>query len=172
MEYTTLYKSESFGMDDGFGIKIEVAATNELPDLKSWDIRTATDKAQKMISDEIQAAIKAENPKTAQVIEENKKLTQLFPDPIYIEEIPNGYCSDWCCRQIPWFIVTTVVGRIKIGWRKRVISIDWSSTRDTKNCDELFINEDVTKGFKFIHAWSLDDAKRYIETILKNTTRG
>jgi hypothetical protein len=90
----------------------------------------------------------------------------LFPAPIYVEEIPNGYCSDACCKHLPWFIVTTSVGRIKIGWRKRVINIDWSDTVCTKTGTELFPNDDVTKGGRYIHAWKVEDAKRYIDTVI------
>ena len=89
-------------------------------------------------------------------------------NPIYIEEIPNGYCNRACCRHLPWFIVTTTVGRIKIGWRKRVIEIDWSDTKGTAEAETLFAAEDVTKGTRYIHAWSVEKAKSYVAAIMSS----
>ena len=167
LDYQTLHESKSLTYIGAFGIRVEVAAT-KLPDLDTKAIRIATDKATKLISDEIQAAIKANDSKTPSEISKNKMLTDLFPDPIFIEEIPNGYCSDWCCRHLPWFVVTTKVGRIKIGWRKSVISIDWSETRNTKTSDELFKDEEVTMGERYIHAYGIKNAERYVNCILEN----
>ena len=39
--------------------------------------------------------------------------------------IPNEYCSGGCCSHRPWFLFDTPYGKIKIGWRKRVISISF-----------------------------------------------
>jgi hypothetical protein len=94
------------------------------------------------------------------------ELVALFDNPDEVEEIPNGYCNQWCCRHLPWFVVTTPVGKIKLGWRKRVISIDWTSTLVEATAEELFPNEKVTKSLRLIHAWGIDDARRYIQTIL------
>ena len=85
---------------------------------------------------------------------------------IYVEEIPNGYCNRYCCKHLPWFVVTTKVGRITIGWRKRVINIDWEGSAITKKANELFPQEDVTKGDKLIHAWGYEKAKEYIGVLL------
>lgn len=167
MEYVTLHKVESYGNRGGFGLEIKVAA-DHLPDLKQDSIKHSTYKAVRIIESEVQAAIIQNDPKTSDRVTENRKLIQLFPEPIFVEEIPNQYCSDWCCRHLPWFVVTTVVGRFTIGWRKRVINIDWSETVGTQDTQVLFSNEDVTKGDKYIHAWSLEDAKKYIECILEN----
>lgn len=66
--------------------------------------------------------------------------------------------------------MTTVIGRFKIGWRKRVISIDWTETRNTKSGIVLFKDESTTTGERYIHAWSLDKAKQYIKTIFDTAT--
>ncbi len=98
-----------------------------------------------------------------------KKLVDCFPDqPIHVKEISNGYCSEYCCVNIPWLVVTTSRGPITIGWRKRVISIDWSQL-DTLRwpADELFPNEDVTKHDHLIHAYGYEKATEYLGTILK-----
>lgn len=73
--------------------------------------------------------------------------------------IPNEYCS--CDRCPPWFRVQTIYGDIKMGWRKRVINIEW----DFKVPMELFKAEDVTKWESGIHAWGYDAAKKYLESL-------
>jgi hypothetical protein len=165
MEYKQLCASESYCSIGGFGLKILVAADN-LPNLDQDTIRHAVYEAGDKILSEIKAIIKQNDPETANEIKENRNIVKLFPEPVFVEEIPNVYCSSWCCRHLPWFVVTTLVGRIKIGWRKRVINIDWSETVGTESSDDLFADEDVTKGNKYIHAWSIEKARQYIETII------
>lgn len=165
-DYKTLHESESYGTDGQFALKIQVAAT-KLPDLKSKEIRMAVYKAQELISSVVRGEIKKADPKTAIATLNNRRLVDdVFDGPIFVEEIPNGYCKDWCCQHLPWFVVTTCVGRFAIGWRKRVISIDWSETVGTASYDTLFPNEDTTKGTSYIHAWSIEDAKRYVDEIV------
>ncbi|HAR43489.1 MAG TPA: hypothetical protein DCS07_12795 [Bdellovibrionales bacterium] len=171
LEYKELYMSESFGSYGGFGIKILVAATR-MPDLRNDAICSAAYKAAGIVSSEVQGAALSLNEEAQErARQEREQLLGLFSGRIFVEELPNGYCSDWCCRHLPWFVVTTEVGRFKIGWRKRVINIDWSETVGTKTAEELFPSEDVTKWEQSIHAWSLDDAKRYIEKIVASAER-
>ena len=61
-------------------------------------------------------------------------------DPRYFETVP---------RQAWWF-VKTPVGWVEIGWRKRVISIDWSDTP----IRQLLGSADVTRSETMIHAWN------------------
>jgi len=111
------------------------------------------------------------DPATQQhIVAQKVELLSCFESPIYVNEIPNGYSNGPYWELFPWFEVTTKVGIITIGWRKRVIEIDWEKTRGTKGSDALFRNEDVTKGDYMIHAWSVSDAKRYIHEIITNTT--
>ena len=56
--------------------------------------------------------------------------------------------------------------KIKIGWRKRVIEIDWKDSLNKEYSADLFPDEEVTKYDHYIHAWSIEDAKRYIEKVL------
>lgn len=161
----SLYKEESIGSHGEFHLEITVGAS-AMPDLKIDAIQNAAYKAAAFVKAEVMAAVVATSPKEqVRASEERSQLIGLFNETIYTEEIPNGYCSDWCCRHLPWFVVTTRMGRFKIGWRKRVINIDWSDTRGTKTAKELFPDEDVTKGERMIHAWSIENARRYIETV-------
>lgn len=166
-DWHDLYGGESFGSSGSFGIRIVVAGS--LPrDLTSSEIWGATHDAVKKIEFAVRAAFMAENPEAlARRVAERTQIAACFgPEALFVEEIPNGYCSDWCCTQLPWFIVTTRVGRIKIGWRKRVINIEWDQTIGTKTAEELFPDEDVTKGGRHIHAWSGEHAARYISAII------
>jgi len=89
---------------------------------------------------------------------------------------PNEYCSCELCA--PWFNVNTEFGTIKIGWRKRVINIDWDSPESSviktmnargkflqKKILPLFEDENVTKGDSGIHAWGWEKAQEYLTKI-------
>ena len=96
---------------------------------------------------------------------QSEQLLALFGDEkIYAEAIPNEYWPGHTRRY--WFIVTTKVGHIKIGWRKRVISIDWSKTTVKTTAEELFPKEEVTKEERLIHAYGYEKAKEYVQKIL------
>jgi hypothetical protein len=60
----------------------------------------------------------------------------------------------------PWWLVMTEIGIVRIGWRKRVIAIDWSSTSLRKE----ITNDDVTKSDKDVHAWGYSKAVEYLTT--------
>lgn len=72
--------------------------------------------------------------------------------------IPNGYCP--CDKCAAWFLVAIPQGLLKIGWRKRVINIDWSGTG--KSLPDLFKGENVTSGDFYVHAWGFDKAVEYL----------
>lgn len=167
MNYHPLYSIESHGTYGFHGIKIDVAAHPKLPDLKNDSIQEATHKAAAIIEDALMRRVIAENPDAQERAKNNREMILgFFALPIFAKEIPNGYCNRWCCAHLPWLIVTTQVGDIKIGWRKSVINIDWSATKDTCTAGVLFPNEDVTKEDRLIHAWSQEKAKAYIHAIL------
>ncbi len=168
MNYFEAWSQESHGGRYSSGIKILLAFSSgrEAKDLTE-DERMTLIQAAGAIEE---AGIAAYNKSDPARIEANQKeragLLGLFTEPIFVEEIPNGYCSKACCRDRPWFIITTKVGYIKIGWRKRVIEISWDGpSLIKKTAREMFPDEDVTKDDKLIHAWSLDHARRYIKVL-------
>lgn len=71
--------------------------------------------------------------------------------------IPNEYArgSDFFG---PWFMIETHAGRIKIGWRKRVMEIDWSETAFSATGEDVVDKPKVTHGPKYVHAWDGDKA--------------
>jgi hypothetical protein len=93
-------------------------------------------------------------------------LEKLFDEPIYIKVIPNEYSNDPYYWTKPWLLVTTTKGVIKIGWRKRVIYIDWSQSDVLSDALIIFPHENVTKFDRTIHAWSYEKAKEYLDKIL------
>jgi len=168
MERISAYKETLYNSTGAFELEIIIGAT-KLPDIKSKAIAFALYDAAKAIKTEVLSQIVRDQPDSMRAVElERASLLSMFKTPIYVEEIPNGYCSEYCCRHRPWFVVTTSVGRFTIGWRKRVIQIDWKDTVGTKPAIELFPEEKTTMEDKYIHAWSLEDAARYIETVIKS----
>lgn len=76
----------------------------------------------------------------------------------YLTPTMNRYWND---KNVdPWVVVHTAFGRIEIGWRKRVIQIDWADTK--KNLGELFSKEGVTFAEEFVHAWGRDQAVKFL----------
>jgi hypothetical protein len=61
----------------------------------------------------------------------------------------------------PWWLVKTGSGLITIGWRKRVICIDWSDTGISK----IVTDDDVTKDSSMVHAYSLGKAAEYLKRL-------
>lgn len=77
--------------------------------------------------------------------------------------IPNKYSSHE--GSAPWYTAQVDdLTPITIGWRKSVISIDWSETK--RDLRHLFEGEDVTKERHLIHAWGYDKAAEYLAKIL------
>lgn len=165
-EYKQLFASEGFGGGGSYGIKILVAASN-LPDLSTAAINFAAYEAANLVTAEVRAAIIAQDP-VALLRKKNDRenLLAIFPGRIFVEAIPNGYSSDWHSRHLPWFVVTTEIGRFKIGWRKRVIHLEWTETICTETAEQLFPSEDVTKDGRMIHAYGYDKARQYVEAII------
>ena len=97
------------------------------------------------------------------------ELTELFElagfDTIHVETIDSEYCREACCYKYPWIIVTTKKGRIKLGWRKRVINLDWSESDITAMGESLFKGESTTIGEKYIHCWGKDKALEYLKKL-------
>lgn len=161
-EYEVAYHSESWGPSGSLGVKIMLVIDRELTDNDRNAARKACDKIREALQEETMAL----DPKTAiNSAKERTDIIGLFDGSIYVEEIPNEYDNSWAYKHLPWFRVTTKIGHVKIGWRTRVIFIDWSETGVNKTAEEMFPHEDVSKYEREIHAWSLEDAKKYLTVI-------
>lgn len=92
-------------------------------------------------------------------------------EPSVFTAIPNGYWGEGKWYATPWYKVETPFGVIRIGWRKRVINIDWGATG--KDFKVFFHKEDVTKWEHGIHAWGFAKAAEYLgalRSLLSMTT--
>lgn len=83
--------------------------------------------------------------------------------PSTVWTLPNQYWPDTehyadVRRKNPWLLVKTKWGLIQLGWRKRVIEIDWS---DTPIRGEV-TPDDVTKVSTMVHAYSYEKALTYL----------
>jgi len=161
----SVYKHSSVGSNGSLEIEVFLDINRELTDNDNYNIREHVEGIVKSIYEE---SIKLNPKATEQAKTERLSLLGVFGERvIFVDEIPNGYCSDYCCKHLPWFIVTTTKGRIKIGWRKRVINIDWTDSIVKEDAETLFPDEDTTKTNCSIHAWGYEKAKEYIDKILK-----
>lgn len=77
---------------------------------------------------------------------------------------PSGYHSGYP----DWYDVTTEIGVIEIGPRKRVVHIGVEGVPDVARLDILFKKEDVTKTQRYVHAWNHDKVVEYLRAILNS----
>ncbi len=156
-------ESISYG-GKSFGIKISIASDYELTEEDhNWlfcqcqDIMKHLNKEADKRNLEVNEAIKKEKEELMRCFE--------LKETVYVRSIPNEYDPT---SLHPWYIVVTHRGPIKIGWRHRVINIDWSESIIPAKSEDLFSNEEVTKEDKYIHAWSYEKAKEYITKLLES----
>lgn len=160
----SVYTYTSFSKKINIELEILLDIHRELTDNDKNNLREHVENIVKSLAEE---TIRLDPESKITADKEKSDILSLFRQrEIYVEEIPNGYCSDYCCKHLAWFIVTTKKGRIKIGWRKRVINITWDDSLIKEKAEILFPNEDVTKFDKTIHAWGLEKAKEYIDLLL------
>lgn len=127
-------------------------------------------------------------------IDQENKFKDLFNkagfEDFSMEKTLNEYCS--CDHCTSWFNIITKFGIFKIGWRKRVIKIDWENIIEIqlkrkcighKYCPKtvgvscvntkeikteilsIFAEENTTKNDTFIHAWGYEKAEEYLKKI-------
>ncbi len=94
-----------------------------------------------------------------------ERFAQLFKQAgfhsVELTAVPNQYCSCPMCG--PWFEARTVFGLVTIGWRKRVIYLDWNKTGiQVNNVPE---DSNITHGSGWTHAWGYEKAAEYLRTI-------
>jgi hypothetical protein len=77
--------------------------------------------------------------------------------------VPNLYGSDSYAG--PWLtMITEQLGRVTLGWRKRVIAIEWERGPDGR---EVFASESVTVDSKLVHAWNPEQATSYLRRLME-----
>lgn len=161
---------ESYGGGGSFkgAVLIDFEKFNDLSEeMRSHIGFDATDFLQKL-REQISMAWAKEN-EHADRVNHSDGLAGLFAkagfDYIHVEAIDNEYCKESCCYKFPWAIVTTKKGRIKLGWRKRVINLDWSESDIKTKAEVLFKEEGSTRGDQYIHCWGEDKAIEYLKKL-------
>src|SRR5579859_941724 len=85
---------------------------------------------------------------------------------------PKAYVKER--EETPWWLVKTEFGLIKIGWRKRVINIDWTDTgliidananRDYEFHKLPITRDDVTMWEHGVHAYGYGRAADYLNEL-------
>lgn len=71
-----------------------------------------------------------------------------------------------------WYVYYTKQGDVAIRFKNKVIEIKWFGNFKPFSLEKLFEYEDVTKrkfpNYKIIHAWSMDDAIKYLTMVRKS----
>lgn len=62
----------------------------------------------------------------------------------------------------PWWLVKTEVGLVELGWRKRVIHIEWTDTPIRYQDPSAITQDATTKDATSVHAWSDVKALEYL----------
>ena len=86
-------------------------------------------------------------------------------------ELANGYWPDaptYDDVRTPWWLAQTSIGLVRLGWRKRVLEIDWSATSTQVTVTE----DDVTKELTMVHAYSQAKAVEYLTSLRKAAQKG
>lgn len=165
-DYQCVHSHESWGELGALGLKILVARPRrDLPEtVKGFFGR----RGEELYEELLRLIVQADPATEASAQECVRELVGCFPESerIYTRRLANQYCKQVCCLGRPWLQVTTRQGDIVLGWRKCVLSLDWSGSDITATAKELFPAEETTKCDRLIHAWGLDKLREYIQRLL------
>lgn len=81
-----------------------------------------------------------------------------------IWELANGYwprSPDYDDVRDPWWLFQTEIGLVQIGWRKRVMHIQW----DACEVRAVVTEDEVTKENYYVHAYSTEKAVEYLKAL-------
>lgn len=137
-------------------------------DPEVYRLMQLADEARDAVMAQLQFLKLREDPEVQQQIKDFRtSLFELFGgNAIFVEEIPNGYSTQPYHRIRPEYVVTSRIGRVKIGQRSSVVEISWEDSIVTKTAEQLFPKDKVTKDGRMIHAHTGPDARRYVATLL------
>lgn len=166
MDYIQAGKCETFGGKYFVGVEINISAGDRsLSSEEKSELKRHVDEIYNLL---LRGCAIADPENVAAGQKETVDLLACFPVQTTHEKIPNGYSSGYYNANRPWLKVATYKGTIIIGWRRRVISIDWSNSNIKEAANDLFPAEDVTKDNRLIHAWGYDKAKEYLAKLMQS----
>ena len=211
--YELAYGSEGVGQDGVSGVKIFVRrlpkTVEHLKALSDERVNSALSDREKengifydvgkRVEQVVQAQAKRLDPATWEREAKTKAdFEKAFADaglgPIFMEPIPNGYHrpDDPFAMGDPWYNVATPIGFIEIGWRKRVINIDWARTalktliepphlagdddQRPPYGDELLPTivkdgETTNLGEYYVHAYGYEKVTKYLKAMLEHSKK-
>ena len=105
--------------------------------------------------------------KTREEVTSILTLAGLRPERMW--ELANGYwplAPSYDDVRSPWWLAQTSIGLIRIGSRKRVLSIEW----DACKVRGIVTADDVTKGDTMVHAWTAAKAVEYLQRLREIAT--
>jgi hypothetical protein len=112
-----------------------------------------------------------------QIFNEEKMLALFSLANIKIHSVwrlPNYYfenCEDEVGKHIaktsPHWLVKTDKGLIRLGWRKRVLEIDWTDTK----IEKIVTEDEVTKNEHLVHAYTIPDAVKYLQSLAEEINK-
>lgn len=163
----TVFAEERSGSDEHTAVQLCMNLGRKLEDVD----KDIIDRAMREMMKELHARSALLNPDNIRWKKEwIAKAIECFKlaglDPLSIQEIPNEYCGPLCCPHRVWLLVNTLHGTFKVGWRKRVIDLDWSKMNNPKDYRKLFGKEDVTQGASYIHCWSYEKLVEYLKALI------
>jgi hypothetical protein len=132
------------------------------------DARSYTDDGKHVVAHERCATVIAERAQSAQY---RAILDRAGLSRYHAVSEPNGYTSS----DPPWARLRTGRGDLVVGWRRRVIVVDWADVharvaderKDALRAAALFPASTSTRGEAYIHAWGLDDAVHVLNTVAR-----
>lgn len=135
----------------------------DLNDVESFNV-TEDENCKKVHTDCYKKCTEAVNHQKA------SKIIDAVYDDVPSSEIINRYDEEDDEEKV-WYLYHTRQGDVAIRFKNKVIEIKWFGNFKPFNLEELFEKEEVTKrrepDAKIIHAWSADDAIRYLSMVKK-----
>lgn len=169
LDYQEAYTSEQHNHNSYLGLKLSIALGRDITENDNKSIQ----KYISLLEKELQLESFRLDPETENIAKAQRAaIIALFPDtPIFVKEIPNQYYSDYGLS-IPWYEITCRIGKIIVGWRKRVIHIEWKESTVRFEGEDIFPQIETDKGPDYIHAWSYEDAADYIRRLFYVSDNG
>jgi len=164
----------SQGYNHFFGsVQVKCEEFDELSDEEKKNISHKVSQYLESLHEEIMKAHKRQTNPAAR-INYAEKLASIFEtagfEVPYLKIVDNEYSNSYHYYDQPWVTLYTDKGPIKVGWRKRVIHLEWDQLHINMYADEIFPKEKTTKGPYHIHCWGEDKLSEYAKQLAAIST--
>lgn len=89
-----------------------------------------------------------------------------------VDEIPDQYWPEtpnYDDVRAPWLRITTARGSIVIGWRKKVIEINWKDSTIAVHGKDVVHENGITHSERMCHAWGYEQAIECLQRLWSQT---